>query len=78
MSCWNDWDPLLEVVVGRPEHKPTTLHDEPATRQKLDVAGVGKSEWRKKLLNQNKHLLKHYPILLSYNFLNLWDMIPIK
>lgn len=43
MTSWNDWDPLLEVVVGRVEHKPVHLHDEPATRKKLHVAFDGKA-----------------------------------
>jgi len=38
MSCSNDWDNLREVVVGRADYKPVHLHDEPATRKKLDVA----------------------------------------
>ena len=38
MSCSNDWGALKEVVVGRADNKPVHLHDEPATRKKLDVA----------------------------------------
>ena len=43
MSCSNDWDNLREVVVRRADYKPVHLHDEPATRKKLDVA-FAKSE----------------------------------
>ena len=38
MTCTNDYSILREVVVGRADYKPVHLHDEPATRKKLDVA----------------------------------------
>ena len=73
MACSNDWGTLKEVVVGRADYKPVHLHDEPATRKKLDVA-FAKAEngdsrvkdnlvdkniksWRQDLLNKQTSII---------------------
>ena len=73
MSCSNDWDHLREVVVGRADFKPVHLHDEPATRKKLDVAFAksekedtrikdnvvdsAKKTWRQELLEKHEVII---------------------
>ena len=73
MSSSNDWGILKEVVVGRADFKPVHLHDEPATRKKLDVAFAksekedvrvknnlvdeAKKSWRQELLERQSTII---------------------